>query len=137
VITPHVTSSIRGLKVLAIDDDIDARELIGTLLAQADADVRTAESSSSGLKIVDEWIPNVVLCDIGMPDEDGYTFIRRLRERPAEEGGLVPAAALTAYARTEDRLQILSSGFQMHLPKPVQPAELLAGVVALASLRSR
>jgi PAS domain S-box-containing protein len=137
LLTPQLTSSVRGLKVLAIDDDVDARDLIGTLLGQAEADVRTAESSNSGLQIVDEWIPNVVLCDIGMPDEDGYTFIRRLRERPAERGGLVPAAALTAYARTEDRLHILSSGFQMHLPKPVQPAELLAGVVALASLRRR
>ena len=76
--------------------------------------------------------PDVILSDIEMPDEDGYTFIRRVRALSRAQGGEVPAAALTAYARTEDRMQALLSGFQLHLPKPVQPVELAAVVASLA-----
>lgn len=131
-----VIESIKGLRVLVVDDEPDARQLMDVLLGQAGVQVRTAEGVESALEVVNEWVPNVVLCDIGMPGQDGYAFIRKLRERPAGRGGRVPAAALTAYARTEDRLRIMASGFQMHLPKPVQPEELLATVAALSSLRS-
>ena len=136
-INQKVTSAVRGLRVLAVDDDPDARELISMLLAQADAEVRIAESAASALRIIDDWIPNVVLCDIGMPEEDGYAFVHRLRRRSSERGGAIPAAALTAYALPADRLQILSSGYQMHLAKPIHPEELIAGVAALASLQNR
>jgi PAS domain S-box-containing protein len=133
----EIMELVRGLRVLVIDDDPDARNMMDTLLAQAGVDVRTAEGVDSALTILDCWVPNVVLCDIGMPGQDGYAFIRRLRDRAPNTGGRLPAAALTAYARVEDRVQILASGFQMHLPKPVRPQELFASVAALATLRSR
>ena len=84
---------------------------------------------------MDEWPPDVVLCDIGMPGQDGFAFIRQLRMHSSERGGRIPAAAVTAYARTEDRLRILSAGFQMHLTKPIQSEELLTIVASLATLQ--
>jgi hypothetical protein len=81
---------------------------------------------------MDEWRPQVLVVDIGMPDVDGYEFIRRVRARSAQSGGDVPAAALTAYARVQDRLRVLSAGYQMHVPKPIQPQELVAVVASLA-----
>ncbi len=81
---------------------------------------------------MDEWRPHVLVADIGMPDVDGYEFIRRVRARNAQSGGDVPAAALTAYARIQDRLRVLSAGYQMHVPKPIQPAELVTVVASLA-----
>jgi CheY-like chemotaxis protein len=81
---------------------------------------------------MDEWQPDILVADIGMPDVDGYEFIRQVRARIPESGGAVPAAALTAYARTQDRLRVLSEGYQMHVPKPIQPAELVAVVASLA-----
>jgi CheY-like chemotaxis protein len=77
--------------------------------------------------------PQVLVVDIGMPEVDGYEFIRRVRARDAQRGGNVPAAALTAYARVQDRMRVLSAGFQMHIPKPIQPAELIAVVASLAN----
>lgn len=99
---------------------------------QAEAEVKNAASALEALVTIDEWIPDVLVVDIGMPNVDGYEFIRRLRARSPENGGTLPAAALTAYARTQDRMRVLSEGFQMHVPKPIQPAELVTVVASLA-----
>jgi len=82
--------------------------------------------------VLDEWQPDVLVADLGMPDVDGYQLIRQVRARGPQRGGDVPAAALTAYARTQDRMRVLSAGFQIHIPKPIQPAELITVVASLA-----
>jgi CheY-like chemotaxis protein len=82
---------------------------------------------------MDEWHPDVLAADIGMPDVDGYEFIRRVRARGAQRGGKTPAAALTAHARARDRMGVLSAGFQIHVPKPIQPVELTTVVASLGN----
>jgi len=121
-----------GQRILVVDDDDDTTRTLAVLLSLQGAEVRTAASAAQGLEIVAAWQPHVLLSDIGMPGEDGYAFLERVRALPAERGGRVPAIALTAYARVEDRVRVLSSGFEMHLTKPVDPAELLAVVVTVA-----
>jgi PAS domain S-box-containing protein len=124
--------SLQNLKVLVVDDEAGTREVISTVLSHALAEVRTAESAGEALEILDEWLPDVIVADIGMPNVDGYEFIRQVRARRPQRGGEVPAAALTAYARTQDRLRVLSAGFQMHVPKPIQQVELITVVASLA-----
>jgi PAS domain S-box-containing protein len=124
--------SLRQLRVLLVDDEYEAREAVSTILSGAEAEVRLAGSAAEALAILKEWRPDVLVSDIGMPGEDGYTLIRKLRARSLEEGGNIPAVALTAYARTEDRLRALSSGYQMHVPKPVRPIELLTVIASIA-----
>jgi CheY-like chemotaxis protein len=124
--------SLEGVSVLVVDDDLDARHLISTLLEERGARVRAVASSDEALAALDQERPDVLLSDIEMPGGDGYALMRAIRERPPERGGRVPAAALTAYARTEDRMQALLAGFHLHMPKPVQPAELAAVVASLA-----
>ena len=120
------------MRVLVVDDEDGAREVASAILTQAQAEVRTAASASEALKIMDEWQPDVLVADIGMPDVDGYEFIRQVRARSPQSGGDIPAAALTAYARIQDRLRVLSAGYQMHVPKPTQPEELVTVVASLA-----
>ena len=96
-----------------------------------DIEVESAESAAEALEKIKKTRPDVLLSDIGLPREDGYDLIRRLRGLPSEAGGKVPAVALTAYARTEDRLQALRSGYQMHVPKPVELAELVTVIASL------
>jgi CheY-like chemotaxis protein len=126
-----------GLRVLVVDDEADARELLTAALGQYGVEVRAAVSAAEGLAILKEWKPDVIISDIGLPDEDGYMFIRRVRALEQEDGGNIPAAALTAYARLEDRLRALSAGYQSHVPKPVDPAELAAVVASLAGRSGR
>jgi CheY-like chemotaxis protein len=121
-----------NLRVLVVDDEAGAREVASAILENAQAEVRTAESAKDALRVMDEWQPEILVADIGMPDVDGYEFIRQVRARSPESGGAVPAAALTAYARTQDRLRVLSEGYQMHVAKPIQPAELVAVFASLA-----
>jgi PAS domain S-box-containing protein len=125
-------SQLAGVDVLVVEDEADARELIRTMLEQLGAGVVTASSAREGLAALDRGPLDVLLSDIEMPGMDGYTFMRAVRERPVERGGQIPAAALTAYARPEDRDAALRAGFQLHVPKPVQPAELAAVVSSLA-----
>jgi signal transduction histidine kinase/ActR/RegA family two-component response regulator len=127
-----VLAQLDGIRVLVVDDEPDANEMVQTLLASCGADVRVAASTRQALEILDRWRPDLVVSDIGMPEEDGYALIRQVRERPPERGGDVPAVALTAYARVEDRVNILTAGFQMHVMKPVDPAELAAVVASVA-----
>jgi PAS domain S-box-containing protein len=124
--------SLEGVSVLVVDDDPDARHLITTLLEERGAEVRAVGSSAEALAALDQQVPDVLVSDIEMPGPDGYALMRAVRERPSDRGGRVPAAALTAYARTEDRMQALLAGFHLHMPKPVQPAELAAVVASLA-----
>jgi len=123
---------LNGLQILVVDDEVDARELLTTLLEQRGAFVTAAASVEEALKVIEQSTPDVLVSDIGMPGEDGYALIRKVRAREAHTGGRIPAAALTAYARSEDRRQALLAGFQTHLPKPVEPAELIAVVANLS-----
>jgi CheY-like chemotaxis protein len=106
----------------------DNRDMVKALLQRQGAQVRDADNAEDGFTLLQEWRPDIVLCDIGMPLEDGYSFIERVRTLPAERGGAIPAIAVTAYGRSEDRLLALSCGFQQHLAKPVDPAELTAAI---------
>jgi PAS domain S-box-containing protein len=120
-----------GLKVLVVDDEPDTRELLKVGLGQCGAEVTAAGSAAEALEAIVAAVPDLLISDIGMPGEDGYELIRRVRELPAESGGKVPAIALTAYARVEDRMQALRAGYQMHVPKPVELAELVAVAASL------
>ncbi|HEV2854668.1 MAG TPA: ATP-binding protein [Thermoanaerobaculia bacterium] len=124
--------NLRSIRVLVVDDDPDARETLQQILEHCDAEVLTVGSAAEALAAVQSWGPHVLLSDIGMPGEDGYSLIRRLRELPPERGGRTPAAALTAFARSEDRRRALVAGFQMHVAKPVEIRELAAVVASLA-----
>jgi CheY-like chemotaxis protein len=115
-----------------VDDEKDARDLIKAVLEQCDAIVLTASSATEGLDALQRLQPDILISDIGMPQEDGYSLIEKVRTLPSEQGGRIPAVALTAYARAEDRIKVLASGFQMHAPKPIEPAELTAIVASLA-----
>jgi hypothetical protein len=121
--------------VLVVDDQEDARELMTAVLGRCGARVVAVDSAPAALEALDRVHPDVILSDLEMPGEDGYSLIRKVRERPREQGGEVPAAALTAYARTEDRLHSLRAGFHRHVPKPVQPDELAEIVATLAGRR--
>jgi CheY-like chemotaxis protein len=133
-VTLDCPAELRGLKVLIVDDEDDTRELVATTFSGCGCVVQGASSAREALEAVRAFHPDVIVSDIGMPGEDGYELVRRLRRLPPEEGGRTPAAALTAYARAEDRRQALRAGFEMHLPKPVEPAELLAAVATLARI---
>jgi signal transduction histidine kinase/FixJ family two-component response regulator len=122
--------SLRGVRVLVVDDDRDARELIKRLLTEHDAEVHLAHSAKEALEILNSQTPDLLLSDIGMPDMDGYDLIRAVRKLPTERAN-VAAAALTAFARSQDRTRALLAGFQAHITKPVDPAELVAVVSAL------
>ncbi len=123
---------LAGLRVLVVDDDFDARELIAEILANAGVEVRTASSADAAMRELEAFLPHILVCDIGMPDEDGYALIQRIRALPAERGGRVRAAAVTAYTRGDDRRRALAVGFNLHLSKPVDPAELIVSVARLA-----
>jgi signal transduction histidine kinase len=121
-----------GLRVLVVDDDSDALHLASVILRDAGAEVGNSLSAEGGLEILQQWRPDVLVADIEMPGEDGYALIRKVRALDAERGGRTPAVALTAYGRVEDRMRTLSAGYSMHVPKPVDPAELTAIVASLA-----
>ena len=127
--------SLEGLKVLVVDDEMDSRELIIAVLTQCNAIVTAVESASEALAAIAGIEPDILISDVGMPDEDGYSLIKKVRALPPQSGGRIPAVALTAYARAEDRIKALASGFQMHAPKPIEPAELAAIVASLAERR--
>jgi PAS domain S-box-containing protein len=124
---------LKGTKVLVVDDDADARSLLRFILRRAGADVSVASSAAEGSRRLKEERPHVLVADIEMPGEDGYSLISKVRDLSPAEGGTTPAAALTAYASTRDRSRALETGFQAHVPKPVLPSELIAIVAALKS----
>jgi CheY-like chemotaxis protein len=118
--------------VLIVDDDPDARALVGSILEDCGCRITLAESAREAMAKLVEEQPDVLLSDIGMPGEDGVEFIRKVRALPREQGRDIPAAAITAYARPEDRRRLLNAGYSIHLPKPVEPAELVAVVSTLS-----
>jgi CheY-like chemotaxis protein/anti-sigma regulatory factor (Ser/Thr protein kinase) len=126
--------ALNGLKVLVVDDDADSRRLLTTILEQCNAEIRTCSSTAEALEAVKQLKPDVLVSDIGMPDEDGYVLIEKLRTLEIDRLKRIPAVALTAYASAEDRVRALAAGYNMHVPKPVEPAEL---VVVIASLTGR
>jgi PAS domain S-box-containing protein len=123
---------LRGLRVLVVDDEQDTLEIVSLLLRRYGATVRTSLSSGHALEVFNDWKPNVLISDVGMPGEDGYTFISKVRSLPPEAGGETPALALTAYVREEDRLRSLAAGYEMHVKKPVEPFTLAEAVARLA-----
>jgi PAS domain S-box-containing protein len=128
------SSMLNGLCLLVVDDERDTRELLVLILSEFGAEVKTCGTAIEALEMLEQVKPDVLISDIEMPDEDGYTFIRQVRKLDAERARNTPAVALTAYARVEDRMRALAAGFQMHVSKPVEPAEL---AVVIASLVER
>ncbi|HWQ36142.1 MAG TPA: response regulator [Blastocatellia bacterium] len=125
---------LTGLRVLIVDDEADSRKLLSTILSQSEARVETAESAAEAIRLMEAWQPEVLISDISMPVMDGFELIQQLRQHNREQISHIPAIALTAYARAEDRIRALAAGYQMHLAKPVEPDEL---VVTIASLTGR
>ncbi len=134
---PDLRSELAGLTILVVDDESDARNLLRRLLEDCQVTVLSAANAAEALELVERRRPGLLVSDVGMPGEDGYELLRRVRSLPAEKGGGTPAVALTAYARPEDRVTAILAGFQHHLTKPVQAAELIAILASLArTLRS-
>jgi CheY-like chemotaxis protein len=127
--------SLEGLSVLVVDDDVQSRDIVSAHLESARARVLTAVSAAEAFDILHQHYVDVLLADIAMPDEDGYSLIRRLREAPIPAVASIPAAALTAFSRKEDRQLALDAGFQMHLSKPVDTDALVSAVSRLGKLR--
>ncbi|HKQ09457.1 MAG TPA: ATP-binding protein [Blastocatellia bacterium] len=123
--------SLDGVRVLVVDDEVDALLLMSEMLSQCGASVKTAASGEEAFAELKEWHPHVIVSDIGMPKEDGYAFMKRVRSWTREIGSWIPAVALTAFARAEDRMRALASGYQIHVPKPVEPAELITVIASL------
>jgi len=125
------SQTLKDLRILVVEDDPDTRELLQTILERCGAEVRAADSAHVALEEIAERTPDVIVSDIGMAGENGYELIKKIRALPPEQGGLVPAVALTAYAAAADRRRALVAGFQTHLAKPVEPDELLAVIGSL------
>ncbi|HET9316772.1 MAG TPA: ATP-binding protein, partial [Vicinamibacteria bacterium] len=123
---------IDGVRVLLVDDDVEAVALAEAILTGAGATVRSSFEAGPALAMLRGWRPDVLVSDIEMPGEDGYSLIRKVRALPAEQGGLTPAVALTAYGRTQDRTRSLAAGYSMHVPTPVDPGELTASVASVS-----
>ena len=117
--------------MLVVEDQADARDLIRRVLAECDAEVLTASAADEALQAVERDRPDVLVSDIGMPDVDGYELLRRVRALGHARGGRIPAIALTAFARSEDRTRALRAGFLVHVAKPVEPSELVATVASV------
>jgi CheY-like chemotaxis protein len=128
--------TLQRTNILAIDDSNDTRELLSAVLEGCGANVTTASSVREALDIFARWKVDIVICDIGMPEEDGYTFISAIRKLAPEKGGKTPAIALTGYVRVEDRLRALEAGYQMFVPKPIEAGELCTIVANLISAKS-
>lgn len=126
------SAELTGLHILLVDDEADSRELLSLVLNECGADIMTANSASEAFELIQHQRFDVIISDIGMPEEDGFALIGKIRGLSVKQGGSIPAIALTAYARTEDRIQAFRSGFQMHISKPVEPSELVLAVANLA-----
>jgi signal transduction histidine kinase len=130
----HDNRKLMGLGILVIDDEPDARDILEEVLTLAGATIKTAADAAEALRILSDFTPDVIISDLAMPGEDGLSLIRKIRARAPDRVASVPAIALTAYTRTEDRVQALNAGFQMHVPKPVDPTELVATIASLRTL---
>ena len=126
---------LENIRVLLVEDDQDSRNLFSVMLTQQGADVTAISSSAEALVEIEKVLPDVMLSDVGMADGDGYELMRKVRALPAEKGGLTPAIALTGYATRRDRERALAAGYQLHLAKPVEPAELVTAIATLIPKR--
>ena len=124
---------LAGLRLLVVDDQPDILELIEEVFTPAGTIVRLCASATEGLATLRAWQPDLLISDIAMSGEDGYWLIDKVRALPQEEGGAIPAVALTAYVRVEDRTRVLAAGFQMYVPKPIEPTELISVVASLVA----
>jgi PAS domain S-box-containing protein len=131
-LTPSSPQPLTGLRVLVVDDEIDTREYLLTVLEEYGAEAIGVASVSQAILEIKHLLPDVLVSDIGMPDEDGYSLIRKLRALEVDQGAKIPAVAVTAYAREEDRQQAIAAGFQMHISKPIEPTQLVSVVASLA-----
>jgi len=135
--TPSSTASsdrvpmLTGLRILVVDDEPDARELLKRILGEYEAQVEVAASADEAMAAIAAQVPDVLVSDIGMPDEDGYELIRKLRSAPPEKGGLTPAIALTGYASRKDRERALAAGYHQHIAKPIEQADMIDAIAAL------
>jgi CheY-like chemotaxis protein len=121
---------LEGLRILIVDDEVDSRELVSTILTRCGSEVNSCESVKEALKAFREWKPDLLVSDIGMPLEDGYDLIRKLRNQRSKRAKEIPAIALTAYATQEDRDRALAAGFQMHVAKPIEPEALVRSIAS-------
>jgi signal transduction histidine kinase/DNA-binding response OmpR family regulator len=128
---PTAQRRLAGLLILVVEDDKDSQEVIAKVLQDAGAEVQTAGSVAEALSRLDTWTPSLIVCDIGLPDEDGYHFIAQLRNRRMNDQNELPVIALTAYTREEDKLRALAAGFTRHIKKPIEPPLLIAAVLAV------
>lgn len=122
---------LQNVRVLTVDDEPDARAVVATSLKLFGAEVRTAGSAAEAFEVFTQWRPDILLSDIGMPVEDGYVLLAKIRALPESAGGRIPAIALTAYASSGDRTRVLQAGFGAHVAKPTNPDELAATVASL------
>jgi PAS domain S-box-containing protein len=130
--SPEPVARLDGVRVLIVDDELDARELVAMVLREAGAETREADSASSAIEAMDRELSDVLVSDIGMPRRDGYDLLHELRSRAPDHGGSIPAVALTAFTRGEEVERAMDAGFQIHLAKPVEPADLVTAVHRLA-----
>jgi CheY-like chemotaxis protein len=128
--------ALKGIRILVVEDDEDTREVLKVLLETQGSAVTATGSVQQALSAYDEARPDVIVADIGMPDYNGYTLIGRVRARDREHGSIVPAIALTAFATAIDRDTVLSAGFQVHMPKPFEPSQLISVISELAAKRN-
>ena len=131
--TQQLRRALIGVRVLIVDDEADSRDLITHLLERAGATITAAASAADALEVIDALRPNVLVSDVGMPHQDGYELIAELRLRGSPMAD-IPALAVTAYARPEDRERALAAGFQAHVPKPIVPHDLIASIARLATI---
>ncbi|PSB44286.1 histidine kinase, partial [Cyanosarcina cf. burmensis CCALA 770] len=129
--------SLNGLRVLVVDDEADTRQWITVVLEESGAEAIVVGSVGEALEVIEQQRPDVLISDIGMPGEDGYALIRKIRELEPQMGGTIPAVALTGYAREEDYTKALAEGFQLHVAKPIRAAELVAVVTSLAKMAGK
>jgi CheY-like chemotaxis protein len=122
-----------GLKILVVDDQSDALNLIEAILTQVGGLVQTASSAAEAYKLLQSFHPDILISDIGMPGEDGYALLQRIRKLEEEKGGATPAVALSAYAREEDQERSLEAGFQLHMTKPIQGQVLVDSILKVAN----
>jgi CheY-like chemotaxis protein len=122
-----------GVRVLVVEDDPETRDVVAAILDRGGFSYRVATRAGEAMSVLDDWLPDVIVSDIGMPNVDGYEFMRQLRARPPHLGGVIPALALTAYARAADREQALSTGYQAHVTKPVDPVDLIRAITELTA----
>jgi len=125
--------SLNGLRVLVVDDEADSREVVALVLQQCGAEVTAVDSANEAFKVIKREPVSVLVADIEMPGEDGYSLVRRIRALPSDQGGHTPAIALTAYAGSKDRAKILKAGFQMHVPKPIHAGDLAEAVSTVSA----